>query len=240
MTSLAPLIIKSDNIEIRRVGRVEYSDEYIKLREHYWNLELEIANSQNRPLWNGTVCVLLDQNNSEDRIVLEISTCEYKDLVVRDAVGIGHITERFGKSHAYPYINVQCLIEDQIGNLIFGTQNYNNIETLVAVGGTLRTDEFKVESFSDIVEYAKDEIRIETNLESINNLAFLGICSNIGTVTFLFGSKLESIFDNNNSYLKRGEFHGEVIIKSSDLKDSKVYTFNERLLSVMPLIRDII
>lgn len=206
--------------------------EYKKLREEIWEKKLEIMSQQNKPFWNGVLYYLDSFDENDLELKLAISTCEYKDLVVKeDKIGKMYIDNvLFNKS----YMNVQCLIIDKAENFIFGV---GEDKSLIPVGGTLRNDNFEITSYLDVEKYVLNEIEVETNLEIINkNLKFLGVVDNEGIFTFLFAYHLDFIFSKDREYLKRGEFKTEIILnKNAILNNNKVFT--NRFESIQPYLK---
>lgn len=217
-------ICENKKVIIKNMPPPQHSDAYISAREKVWAGRVEVMKGRNQPFWNGTVYYLDSLEENDNEVLLTISTCEYKDIALKETQQIDE-----NVLSTKPYICVQCLIVDACGQYLFGVGEGGRS---ILVGGTLRKEDFDVDSASDIDRYALKEIEVETDLEV--NQSFLKldtILEDRGVLTFLFVYKPEIKFIAGKNYLKRGEFISEYIVNKMDLL-SKESDFNERLASV--------
>lgn len=203
------------------------SDEYIALRESLWKEELIRKADRGEPLWNGVLYYVDSIRQTKELLDLAISTCEYKDLVFKETTGNTRVTENILDHKSY--LNVQCLISDKCGNLLFG----KNLDGhLVPVGGTVRKEDFEILSYSDLEHYARKEIEIETLIDPrAIKLTLIGCVDNAGIFSILFKARVGEIFKKDVQYLKRGEFKDEMIITPDQIRERR-FSFSARFESV--------
>lgn len=232
------LFSSCNNIIINNNGHKIFSVEYIHDRDLEWNKEYSLATKLGKPLWNGTVLCLKNIMISDNSVVLNIHTCEYKDIVMREKHGNQNIAVKYEKTDSFQYINVQCIITDQSGNLLFGTQEDIGKKKLISIGGTLRNDNSEISSLNDVFLYMLDEINTETYLNVIQeNVLFEGIVIADDIMTFLYSYTVKNeTFEPNQQYLKRGEFTDEYVINKKKMFFDDSVVYHERLKSISPFI----
>ena len=76
---------KNKEVLIKNIPPTLHSDAYISVRDKVWAAQAELMKSKNKPFWNGTVYYLDSLSETEDKVFLNISTCEYKDIVLKEA-----------------------------------------------------------------------------------------------------------------------------------------------------------
>ncbi|HEX9062052.1 MAG TPA: hypothetical protein VF941_17895 [Clostridia bacterium] len=215
------------NAALTRSTFLDHTEDYKNRRESYWAAAKKDYASKGKPLWNGTVCTIDAVSETTEEVIFELGICEYKDIIFP-------VTMKKENDYNPQYANVQCLIEDKEGNILFGMVD----EKLVCVGGTLRIDDFPINGFGDIEKYMVDEIITETFFLPNNNISCIGFSSEKNIGTFVFKYTVKDSFLNQNSYLKRGEFSDEIIILKKDFKKYNDL-FNERLTSISDLLLEL-
>jgi len=154
------------NIELNfRPRKPNIPNTYLQTREEIW--QQETAKFGDR-LWNGTVLTLENLIVHQDCLLLEISDCEFKDVVCDKRLSASFIREHFGPFAIFTRMVVSVLpISDTreiaIGVVGDGTILQNGM--LDIIGGTLNTDEFVINNFQDIKKVACEEMKQELDLD---------------------------------------------------------------------------
>lgn len=221
-------------MNIIKAKKRERSNQYLKDRDLFWESKIEEFTKKSQPLWNGDVYYLdFKEGNS-----LYLGLCEYKDIIFCEEKGSEEISEKYGKEHVFTYLNVQILINYKDLHL-FGTKQVGDTREIICVGGTLRLEDGqKIESFENVVEYAKKEVDVETKLDiRRDDLEFLYFIFNENIGSFIFQYNLENKKDSG--VLNIGEFDGEVYLDKKDVYNSNEYTPNIRLRSIKSFLQDL-
>lgn len=214
-------------MRIEQTKKTIYNKKYLEDREIFWNVKIKEYMDRNIPLWNGSVYYL-------DKMVegnITMGLCEYKDLIFLDANNVEEIQNKYDIKFNFLYINIQVLLSNRNGSFLFGTKSQNGYTEIIAVGGTLRLENGKIiKKFEDIVEYAKNEISVETKIKIITNkLKYIDIIVNNNICTFLFEYHLDFL---DEKILNMGEFDGAVFLKKRDVFVEDKFRANKRLESI--------
>ena len=155
-------------IRLTHVQRPTHSPAYLEERERVWQARLTKAQTTGEHLWNGepyTIEHFIQVD--ETHVLLEMSSCEYKDIVFRVTKGVAAIVQTYGTDYLPQYVTVDCIPVTSDGRFIFGvpaplTTAPSGMVGLI--GGMLNKDEMTVSSFADIVAFMRKEVCEETTL----------------------------------------------------------------------------
>lgn len=221
-------------MKLIEIEKRKLDNQYLQERDTFWEVKIKKYNQLGKPLWNGSVYYL--DNQKDDN--LYIGLCEYKDIVFLEEKGDQYIVKKYGQEHVFIYLNVQILINHK-DLYLFGTKQLGNTKEIISVGGTLRLeDDEKIQSFENVIEYAKKEVDIETKLNiKKKDLKFINFFVNENIGTFVFQYNLE----NKNDYqvLNIGEFDGEIYLNKEDVYNSSNFTPNIRLKSIKNFLQNL-
>ena len=213
--------------EIKQIEKEIYTSIYLEDRELLWNKKVIEYKKMGVPLWNGAVYYV---EKIQDNIA-HIGLCEYKDLIFVEGKNTKDVKEKYDLDFNFTYINVQILIKNKKDKYLFGTKCRDEYVEIIPVGGTLRLENgFKIKSLSDIKEYAKKEMLIETKIKvDLAKLHFVDVIINKNICTFLFSCIIESTSDR---LLNTGEFDGEVYLDRVEIFNDEKTRTSIRLESI--------
>lgn len=214
-------------MRVEQVNKTIYTQKYLEDREIFWNVKIKEYKDNNIPLWNGSV-YYLDKMLGDN---ITIGLCEYKDLIFLGTNSAKEIQKKYDIDFNFLYINIQILLSDGSGVFLFGTKSKNGYIEIITVGGTLRLENGNIiKKFEDIVEYAKNEISVETKIKiETNKLKYLSMIVNNNICTFLFEYHLDFL---DEKILNMGEFDGVVCLKKEDIFAGNKFRANKRLESI--------
>jgi 8-oxo-dGTP pyrophosphatase MutT (NUDIX family) len=199
-------------------------------------------------MWNGEIYTLENIiSPGDERIVLRMSTCEYKDLVFRMLKGDEHVARRFGESLMYQFSGVNCAPLTLDGKFVFGIRAdrpEQGAPPIGGIGGTLNKDEMEIHSFVDIRQCMLREIQEETALECPPEaLKFFGLYSSDYSHHFWFTLRLPVHSQDINQYHRPGEFSSLVAYTQQEAFETTLRTTRSFLrwrpyLHLLPQVTD--
>ena len=198
-------------LSIRQIDRGVLSETYRRERQGVWDIKLAAARAEGRDLWNGEVYTIENIiQYDEDCIVIEMSSCEYKDIVLQTEKGVEAIVKQYGTDYLLRFVTVDCIPITRDGRFVFGIRGGKTIVgtgALGLIGGTLNKDEMSVERFSDISAFMQREIQEETNLPcAAETLALFSLNFFGGKYEFLFSLRVPVHSNEIAGMHKTGEF----------------------------------
>lgn len=210
------------HLQIRQVARRPLSDGYLTAREQGWTRRQQRAATEGTHIWNGEIYTIERiLQYDEQRLVLEMATCEFKDIVYRVQEGVEAIEGRHGSDHVMPFVTVDCLPMTADGKLVFGVRSRGTTAqpgTLGLIGGTLNRDEMVVERFADIGRFMAQEISEETSLPvRISQLVLFSLNFFRAKYEFLYTCKLDASARDLAQLCKPGEFVQLLALAPQDL-----------------------
>jgi hypothetical protein len=228
---LSPDEVRS--IRIQHVPRRPLGAEYLEERERAWNERMSHARGHGKKLWNGTIYTVEKfLQFDESRILLELGTCEYKDIVFQNRMGAEALAERFGSAHLFSYTVADCIPITTDGKAVFGIRAAGtNIEegAIGLIGGTLNQDERQISSLQDLTDYMKKEIDEETALPlGVPELRLYAINYYRSKFEFLYTARLAFGSAEISAFERQGEFSRLVALNALELAEVK----NNRLDAV--------
>ena len=175
------MILKLDDkkIVIQKAKKREYSKEYHVLREKIWKEEKQ--KYQNN-IWNGELYTVEEIKNSDSngQLVLSLGLCEYKDIVLKNKIGIKKLYASFGSKMIPKHLFITVIPKTTNNKYLFvkiGSATYQNEGVLDLIGGSLNHDEQKIESLEDIKKAAvselKEEAEINVNIDSLKGFVII-------------------------------------------------------------------
>jgi hypothetical protein len=169
--------------------------QYIKKRNQYWKQLQNDSKKEKRYVWNGEIYKHKNITKNEfNNNLLELWTCEYKDIAFRNHYGRDKMINDFGSKNLKKYITVDCIPVTKDDSMVFGIRDSKTAVrqgSIGLVGGTLNKDEMKITGFEDLKKFAQkeatEELKLKTNLNQ-----YKLICLNqfAGKYEFIFQIKL--------------------------------------------------
>lgn len=213
-------------ISFRQAARRPLSADYLEFREKTWNERLAHAREKGKKLWNGTVYTVDNfLQFDESRLVIELGTCEYKDIVLQVNLGGEAVVDRFGSDHLLHYTVADCIPVTSDGKAVFGLRAPGtNVEegALGLIGGTLNHDERSVSSMADVQEFMRKEIDEETGLLPIaSELSLHALNFYRSKYEFLFTCRLSCSSAELGRWEKPGEFSRLLAFSAQELAASR-------------------
>jgi len=200
-----------DSLEIQFIERPERPAAYLEERERVWTGQMEKVLARGGHMWNGEVYTLEEVAPTyKDRVLLRVSTCEYKDLVFRMLQGEAHIARLYGESHLVRFSGVSCVPMTLDGKYVFGIRAdrpEQGAPPIGGIGGTINKDEAEIHNFSDIRQGMLREIQEETALDCPEGaLKFFGLFGASNFFVFLFTFRANVLSEHIDQYHRPGEF----------------------------------
>jgi hypothetical protein len=224
------MIIKLTSEEQREivfshVGPRTLSKEYLDEREKVWNKRTSEAQEKGQLLWNGEVYTIESIIQfDESRIVVELGSSEYKDIVFRSQFSTEKILEVFGTNHILNFITLDCIPTTTDGKAVFGVRakgTYVQEGALGLIGGTLNKDEMTVKTMEDITDFMMKEVAEETAITlQRNSLQLFSINFFRSKYEFLYTFKLNQSSKEIKALHKEGEFSELVAFDLNELEQS--------------------
>jgi 8-oxo-dGTP pyrophosphatase MutT (NUDIX family) len=214
-----------NNLTIQPVDRWKRSAAYLEEREQVWVDQMEKVVARNGHMWNGEIYSLEDiLYPGEDRMTLQMSTCEYKDLVFRMLKGQEHVANHYGEVYLFRFSGVSVVPVTRDGKFVFGIRAdrpEQGTPPIGGIGGTLNKDEMEIHSFADIRQCMLREIQEETALEcTAETLRFFGLYAVLFSYHFWFTIRLPIHSEEINQYHRPGEFSSLVAINQQEAFDT--------------------
>jgi hypothetical protein len=205
------------HLTIRPSVRQEFSTAYCEEREQVWAGQMAKVLARNDQMWNGEIYTLEDiRTPGEDRLTLQMSTCEYKDIVFRMLKGQEYIASRYGEGYLFRFTGVNCVPVTQDGKFVFGMRADRPEQgepPIGGIGGTLNKDEMEIHSFPDIRRFMLREIQEETALVcTVESLRFFHLYYALASYHFWFTVRLPIDSSEVGQFHQPGEFSSLVAI----------------------------
>ena len=143
----------------------EYCDRYLSDREKVWQEQKLICGDN---LWNGTVYTV--ENIlilSEQKIRIDLSTCQYKDILFKKNGGADILAKNYDRNYLFSHVGVIVIPVTADNKYIFGVvgkDGYFRKGQICFIGGSLNYDESKISNLEDVRLFAARELREETRL----------------------------------------------------------------------------
>jgi 8-oxo-dGTP pyrophosphatase MutT (NUDIX family) len=209
--------------------RHKYSAAYYKEREQVWAGQMAKVLARAGQMWNGEIYTLEDiRTPAEDRIALQMSTCEYKDIVFRMLKGPDYIASRYGEANLVRFTGVGCVPVTRDGKFVFGIRAdrpEQGAPPIGGIGGMLNKDEMEIYSFEDIRQFMLREIQEETSLDcTVDSLRFFHLYYMVNSYHFWFTVRLPIDSSEINRFHRPGEFSSLVAISQLEAFDLTVPT----------------
>lgn len=214
---------EQEKIIFREVKRRALSNQYLEQREEVWQRKLSESKQKNQKLWNGEVYTIetLIQYD-ESRVVLELGSSEYKDIIFRSQLGAERISEEFGSNHLLNFITVDCIPVTTDRKAVFGVRakgTYVQEGALGLIGGTLNKDEMSVKSLNDITQFMLKEIREETAMVlPFESLRLFSVNFFRSKYEFLYTVNLDCSSNEIQKLHRDGEFSRLVALNRDELE----------------------
>lgn len=162
------LHIPPSRIELNIVERSPLAAAYTEARDAHWNQAVQNAQRNGGKLWNGSVYTIQTVTMADDEAKLTLSTCEYKDIVFKIAIGVDQILTQFGPSSLFEHIAVVCLPITTDGKIIAGLRPQPTgaeiLPTLDFIGGNLNADEMTVQEYAGFKQFMLRELEEEVGI----------------------------------------------------------------------------
>lgn len=144
------------------------------------------------------------------QITLGMSTCEYKDVILRMVKGRGSILEKYGAGYFLNTSGVTWIPVTQDGRFVFGIRgDYAGRGThpMGLIGGTLNKDEMEIYDFAGIRRFMLKEAEEETRFKpDITDLRFVALGHAPHAFLFLFTSRIRLYSEEVTNRNRGGEF----------------------------------
>lgn len=169
-----------------------YTEEYLNFREAFW---LACKQKYGDKLWNGTVCTVETIRVKDQKIILEMGKCEYKDIMYKNQVGL----EKFkafglGRLIAHSFTCILPILKNK--QIVLGVVGAGTVQSpglIDIIGGTLNLDEKPITSFENIQQMTVNELQEETGMKiSLLQLIPYSINYHDGCCFFLFVVKMQT------------------------------------------------
>ena len=200
-----------ESITIQPRPRAELVDTYLAEREAVWLDELAKADTRGDSMWNGEIYTLEDIiTSTSGQVTLGMSTCEYKDVVLRMVKGREAILERYGAGYSLNASGVTWIPVTQDGRFVFGVRgDYAGRGThpMGLIGGTLNKDEMEIRDFAGIQRFMVKEAEEETCFNpDIADLRFVALGHAPHAFLFLLTGRIGLHSEEVTNCHRGGEF----------------------------------
>ena len=171
------------------------SSAYLEAREKVWQQKLDDAHVRGMELWNGEIYVIerFIQTDEAD-LVIELSTCKYKDITFTIHHTIQGIVRDYGADHLHPYITINGIPVTEDGRCVFGlrsTRIFVSDNMIGRIGGTANKDEMPINPLDEVRRFMHMEMQEETRLiYDERDLTLLGLHHYRGKYEFLYTIRL--------------------------------------------------
>ena len=171
------------------------SSAYLEAREKVWQQKLDDAHVRGLELWNGEIYVIerFIQTDESD-LVIELSTCEYKDITFTSHHTIQGIVRDYGADHLHPYITINGIPVTEDGRCVFGLRSahiFASDNMIGLIGGTANKDEMPINALDEVRRFMHMEMQEETRLiYDERDLTLLGLHHYRGKYEFLYTIRL--------------------------------------------------
>lgn len=198
------------HLEIHTEEREALSPGYLSERERIWQSRTQRAASRGDQLWNGEAYVVAHIfQPDEENISVQLTTCEYKDIVMRQELGAAGIASAFGKEHVFRFVTVDCIPVTSDGYGVFGVRARGtqvNAGWVGLIGGTLNRDEQTVQNAGDLEEFMIRELVEETSMPRPRSIRLYALNLFREKYEFLYTFRLEETASQIAGLHKAGEF----------------------------------
>lgn len=211
------------NLTIQPVERPQWSAMYLEEREQAWTAQMEQVLARNGHMWNGEIYTWEDiLIPNENRVILRVGTCEYKDVVFRFLQGHEYVNERYGDESLVRIMGVNVMPVTADGKFVFG-QRADRPEQgapVGGIGGMLNKDETEIRTFAEIRGHAFTELQEETALPvAPQDLRFFGLFAAGHSYHFLFAVRLAVGSAEIQNYHRPGEFSRLLAFTEQEARD---------------------
>lgn len=209
------------SIEIQKKSPPTRSEAYQLKRDQLWALKEQEATQKNKSLWNGIIYTVEDLvQTDENKIRLELSTCEYKDILFK----IYNPTETQTLAPRIHYLTV-CSIPMTLDNrFVFGLRGSTTAimsNSIGLIGGSVNEDEREIQTFSDFEESMKLEIEEETLIPTQDlKLQLFSLNFFRMKYEFLYTFRLPVHSDEIQKFHRDGEFSQLIALNSEEVCQS--------------------
>lgn len=211
------------NLTIQPVERPQSSALYLEERECSWEAQMAQVLARNGHMWNGEIYtwenILIPVEN---RVIIRVGTCEYKDVVFRFLRGREYVSERYGDEALVRIMGVNVMPITSDGEFVFG-QRADRPEQgapVGGIGGTLNKDEIEIHTFADVRRHAFTELQEETALPVVlEDLRFFGLYAAGYTYNFWFVVRLAIDSSEIYHYHRPGEFSRLLAFSEQEARD---------------------
>jgi hypothetical protein len=136
------------NLSVQLAARREHSAAFLEEREEVWSAQMQRVQARNGHMWNGEIYTLEDMAVlPDDRVILRMSTCEYKDLVFQMVKGQAYVIDRYREDELPRFTGVTCVPLTMDGKFVFGIRGDRPEQgepPIGCIGGTLNKDEMEI------------------------------------------------------------------------------------------------
>ncbi len=215
-----------ESITIEPRPRAELADAYLVEREAVWLDELTNAGTHGDSMWNGEIYTLEEiVTSTSGQVTLGMSTCEFKDVVLRMVRGKESILERYGAGYSLNTSGVTMIPVTRDGQFVFGARgDYAGRGThpMGLIGGTLNKDEMEIHDFAGIQRFMLKEAAEETRFKfDIADLRFVALGHAPHAFLFLFTGCIGLTSEEVTNYHRGGEFSH---LRAMSVQEAAAYT----------------
>jgi hypothetical protein len=158
--------------------RKALSSAYLEAREKVWQQKLDDAHVRGLELWNGEIHTIERFiQTDESHLVIELSTCQYKDITFTIHHTIQGIVRDYGADHLHPYITINGIPVTEDGRCEFGLRGahiFASDNMIGLIGGTANKDEMPINALDDMRRFMHMEMQEETRPSMIRGFSTFG------------------------------------------------------------------
>jgi hypothetical protein len=206
-------------IKLNFIERSVTDKDYLDVRERLWEKKLKDAKEKGRQLFNGKVYTVEKLvSGKDDEIIISMSVCEYKDIILNLAYLNGETDMQPFYQHSY----VLCLIKTIDDYYIFtetGSTMLVGAGRIDLIGGTLNQDEAVLTEFGDIRKFILKEIEEESGLQLEGQLDLIAIGHFNLKFGFTFQLKIDMTKDELLSKVNLSEINALIALRKSEITE---------------------